>query len=301
MRISKVIYLAIVAGIGLLALPIGSALTAEQDVQFNSAGAPPTKFKVKRAKAKGIELKTEPGDLLEGILFRPPGDGPFPAVVMIHGCRGIQPYQKKWAKSLMNQGYLALIVDSFTTRNETDICRDRHRRHLDPVITKRAADASGAYDYLSNLSFVDSSKIGLLGWARNGVVGSVSNLGLGEITRRNFRAAIAFYPGCDSRDGGKIVTPLLILLGESDDIIRVHKCRYITQRSEQGEFPIELALYPEAEHAFDDYQVSDGQYRKDMWNYKEERSRGVLLKYDAVAHADAIKRVERFLAHHLSD
>jgi poly(3-hydroxybutyrate) depolymerase len=102
--------------LGLLVV-VPRSLFAADWVNFNSAGTPPTPFQLKRAKAKGIELKPEPGAPLRGLLFRPKGEGPFPAVVLLHGCRGIQPYQRDWAGKLAEWGYVALLVDSFGPRN----------------------------------------------------------------------------------------------------------------------------------------------------------------------------------------
>ncbi len=98
------------------------SLFAVDWANFNSAGTAPTPFQLKRAKAKGIELKPEPGTPLRGLLLRPKGEGIFPAVVLLHGCRGIQAYQKDWAAQLAGWGYVALLVDSFEPRKAKNIC-----------------------------------------------------------------------------------------------------------------------------------------------------------------------------------
>ena len=51
---------------------------------------PPSPFRVKRAKKLGIALEvyTEPSIRLTGYLAKPVGKGPFPAVVLMHGCSG---------------------------------------------------------------------------------------------------------------------------------------------------------------------------------------------------------------------
>ena len=61
-------------------------------VNFASADAPPTPFQVRAAKAAGRELKTVPGIPLRGLMARPEGEGPFAAVVLVHGCDGVRPY-----------------------------------------------------------------------------------------------------------------------------------------------------------------------------------------------------------------
>ena len=52
--------------------------------------------------------------LLPGHLYRPDGPGPFPAVVALHGCGGIGPHLHRWAQTLQQWGYVALLVDSFS-------------------------------------------------------------------------------------------------------------------------------------------------------------------------------------------
>ena len=44
------------------------------------------------------------------------GDGPFPAVVLLHGCSGVAPRSRMWAEKLNSWGYATLIVDSFGPR-----------------------------------------------------------------------------------------------------------------------------------------------------------------------------------------
>ena len=74
-----------------------AAVHAAEVVHFTSAVLPPTAFKLKRAKAQGKELELEPGFPVWGHLSKPTGAGPFPAVVLMHGCSGIFPTHVRWA------------------------------------------------------------------------------------------------------------------------------------------------------------------------------------------------------------
>ena len=70
---------------------------------------------------------------LNAWLSRPSGSGPFPAVILAHGCNGVDasvktsawPSLNKWAAWLNQQGYAALILDSYTARGIRTICRDQ--------------------------------------------------------------------------------------------------------------------------------------------------------------------------------
>src|SRR3972149_5417972 len=55
-------------------------------------------------------------------LRRPPGQGPFPALVLLHGCSGITSVQRDWAERLSEWGYVTLIVDSFGPREVRNVC-----------------------------------------------------------------------------------------------------------------------------------------------------------------------------------
>lgn len=66
------------------------------------------------------------------LLSKPDGEGPFPAVVVTHGCGGTErdtQHQTVWrgllqhAKFLKRNGYVTLIIDSFHRRGITDACQ----------------------------------------------------------------------------------------------------------------------------------------------------------------------------------
>ena len=61
---------------------------------------------------------------LQGLLFKPVGPGPFPAVVGMHGCGGLFNKQghlvareTAWAEILTSRGYVVLFPDIFGPRN----------------------------------------------------------------------------------------------------------------------------------------------------------------------------------------
>src|SRR5260221_12533856 len=51
--------------------------------------------------------------------IKPDGDGPFPAVVVLHDCSGLGPRSSgspgRWAQELVRRGYAVIIPDSFST------------------------------------------------------------------------------------------------------------------------------------------------------------------------------------------
>ncbi|MDE0203761.1 MAG: alpha/beta hydrolase [Rhodospirillaceae bacterium] len=114
----------------------------------------------------------EPDATLTSWLAKPDGDGPFPAVVLLHGCSGTElntSHRTVWrglnnhAVLLNDYGYVTLIVDSFGPRSITDGCQTGSKYH--PV---QISDADAAFDHLASLPFVDAERIGFVGLARDG-------------------------------------------------------------------------------------------------------------------------------------
>src|SRR5687768_2944287 len=57
-------------------------------------------------------------------LLKPDGEGPFPAIVIMHDCSGLGPRSSgapwRWSRDLVEQGYVVLIPDSFSPRGFAD-------------------------------------------------------------------------------------------------------------------------------------------------------------------------------------
>ena len=107
---------------------------------------------------------------LSSWLAKPDGDGPFPAVVLLHGCTGTErntPHQSIWrglnrhAQLLNENGYVTLIVDSFGPRGIVHSCRGEYA-------SDQLADAYSALDHLRSLPFVDADRIGVVGLSMGG-------------------------------------------------------------------------------------------------------------------------------------
>ncbi len=285
---------------GRMVLIIGMALTMAvtiglltptawaKRVKFRSAPEPPSGLDIRLAEERGETIKPEPGILLNGRLTKPKGDGPFPAVVLLHGCNGLSPWYATWASRLKKWGYVTLRVDSFKPRGFTSVCEEQWKISVD---IQRPYDASGALEYLRGLPYVDPDQIAIIGWSHGGSAtlasvdrSRVQTLGLGD---SQFRAAIAFYPGCDWHGfAGDFYAPVLVLIGEKDDWASAEACAAIKAQSPFGAEPIELKIYPGAYHGFDG--SNPGSSYLGHW-----------LQGDAKAARDARERVQAFLAKYL--
>ena len=275
----------------MMLLAIQASVHATDVVHFTSAVLPPSPLKLRQAKAQGKELKQEPGLPLWGHLNKPAGTGPYPAVVLMHGCAGIRPTYARWASHLTELGYVTLILDSLGPRSVFNVCKT-------PFIIAspqtRAFDAHGALAYLQGLPFVDGARIGVEGWSHGGnsVLAAVNNSGTTAKLPQRFKAAIAFYPYCIG--WGDYILPTLILLGEADEWGPLSQCQMLKAQSKNGGALIELVAYPGVFHAFDVLELENG------LSFEGLHGKTYWLQYNKKAHEDAAKRVRSFLAEHLS-
>ena len=67
-----------------------------------------------------IDKSGKPTMTINAQFFKPTGDGPFPAMVLLHDCGGVDNTQIKWAERLVEWGYVALLWDSLGPRGLKD-------------------------------------------------------------------------------------------------------------------------------------------------------------------------------------
>ena len=197
--------------------------------------------------------------LLRGLLMKPEGVGPFPAIVALHGCNGLfkegalVAREAAWAQHLTSHGYVVLFPDSFGPRDVTSDCEGRVR-----AWAERSYDAYGALRYLQAQPFVIGERIGLMGWSHGGgtVVFAIARDSIArpaDLTKGDFRAAVAFYPAWCSRLSidWKPDIPFLLEIGAQDDSIQPAPCIERTKSARAGGAPMQMKVYDGAVHDFD--------------------------------------------------
>jgi dienelactone hydrolase len=196
-------------------------------------------------------------------LARPEGAGPFPAVVVLHGCSGFSSAGSlQLADQLKDWGYVALTVD--------------------------------ALRYLSQQSFVAPERVAVLGNSMGGYAAlyAVDRDLMAQHFRRfkeRFRAAIAYYPSCGI-PATIMTAPALILIGTADDWTPAERCREMVAHARPESAPIALTVYPGAYHGFNFAMLTPGR-----------SSRGHWLEYNEAAAKDAEEKVRTFLATNLAN
>ncbi len=242
-----------------------------------------------------------------GHLVRPEGAGPFPAVVLMHGCHGVSASTHQWARWFRDLGYVALIVDSWAPRGIRDWCVPAAP---DIPNTERFDDAVGALRFLHALPYVDRSRVGAIGWSHGGVfaIAVVNGPSLERAAKRGvvppapgFRASVGVSPGgCYSLINETVVRPLLVLIGDADDWTLPAPCVAMVEAMRSRGADASIMLYPGAVHYFDVV----GQPRVFLPEVANRNMPneccGATVGYDATADADAHRRVAEFFARHMS-
>ncbi|WP_426415641.1 dienelactone hydrolase family protein [Aestuariirhabdus sp. LZHN29] len=213
------------------------------------------------APASGEQIAAELGPHYQ--LFKPEGDGPFPAVAVFHGCAGPEPQLSlPRATWLTQQGYVALLVDSFSGRG---LSADRVCSGHQFWGNQRASDVYAALSHLRAQAFVDAERLALLGYSHGGwtVLDALTYNGerpLGALKAtpgalRGVKAVVAYYPYCEFPahfvTGWDASVPVLSLLAGQDSVVNVDACLTLFDRMQSQGTALAYELYPQSEHVFD--------------------------------------------------
>jgi dienelactone hydrolase len=241
---------------------------------------------------------------LAGFVFRPAGSGPFPSVVMMHGCGGaygrdgsLNARHQMWGEYFAGHGYIALMLDSFSSRGIKEICTVKFSNRALKE-SDRVGDAYAALAWLRAQAGVDAGRSVLLGWSHG------AGVTLDAITRApaampGFRAAVAFYPGCTTRarNSGSFhpYAPLLVLIGEADDWTPAAPCVSLAAAAAARGEPMQIVTYPGTYHDFDNPALSKTRVRSEVPNGVNP-GQGVTTGPNPEAREDAKLRVLKFFA-----
>ena len=227
-------------------LPLSSA--SAETVYFRSTTWPPTPLQQRLAKTADQTIAEQASVKIAGELYLPPGNGPFPAVVLMPPCSGRLPLEVEQADGARYNalGYALLAVDSFGPRGLEDGCSGVGSS-VDLVM-----DAYGALLWLAGQRFIDPGHIAIVGYSKGGdaALSAVDFDGVERLFDRQFRAAIAYYPFCQRQEEIAVSVPTLILVGELDDWNFARDCRKLMTRRKEFGAPLRLVVLPEAHHSF---------------------------------------------------
>jgi carboxymethylenebutenolidase len=234
-RLLKVAFL-VVTGIVLIAVAgFGAALA--WDVVFSGRSA---------AQFTNIDFPASDGSTLHAYLATPSGEGPLPAILLIHEWWGLNEDTVAKADELAANGYVVLAVDAWrgvSTRSMP--------RAITQVVTtsqdRVTSDLDSAFQYLTSLSSVDANRIAAMGFCYGG------GQSLLFATRRPVAATVLFYGNLitDSAElaplKGKAV---LGIFGAEDAVIPTESVRSFEQALIDLMIDSQITIYPGVGHAF---------------------------------------------------
>ena len=184
--------------------------------------------------AETIEIPGDANLKLKAVLYRPEGAGPFPAVVGLHNCAGLNNSSgeigvryRDWGQRLAKEGFVVLFPDSNGSRGLGRQCGNLSQRSL-RVDRERVADAAAARVWLQQQPYVQADRVSLLGWASGGITALWTvRAARTPPDGKDFRSAVALYPGCRrlANAAWSARVPTLILIGRADDQASASACQ----------------------------------------------------------------------------
>jgi acetyl esterase/lipase len=230
-----------------------SESTAESGVRGRDVRPPVRESTVSKV---GFQLDAErwtyrDGDFsMEGILLKPEGKGPFPAVLISHGLGGnAHSFGMMKAREMVQWG-MVCIAPNYTHTGQGG---DRAQFGASAENIRRA---SICLDLLRTLPEVDSTRLAAYGHSMGGFV----TIGLASTKVDAVKAAAITGSGISPQDGyaapsakaaEKIRTPFLMLHGANDNVVRPEQSAALKQVLDENKVPNDRLIADGQGHPID--------------------------------------------------
>lgn len=196
--------------------------------------------------------------------YIPTGPGPFPTLIAMPGSSGIanidpnieaanpklregdllfRGHYRKASEKLREAGYAVLLIDvhsaeGLLTAHDNQLSEARMAEYIDTAIA-----------WARELPFVDTNNINLIGWSMGGR--AVLAWLHGPRSQADIvKSVIGVYPGCEDKKELNNDVPLLMLLGDADDIASADVCETFAKSSTKMT-NLTYFRFPDARHGFD--------------------------------------------------
>jgi carboxymethylenebutenolidase len=201
-----------------------------------------------RIKAQYVNYPSPGGNSgqMRGYLVQPAGNGPFPAVLVIHENRGLNPYIEDVARRAAVEGFLALAPDGLFPAGGYPGNDDDGR-----ALQANLDQGKLRTDMLNSARFLKAHKLatGKLGVTGFCWGGSTTNF-LATVLGADMHAGVPYYgAAAATAEVPKIKAPLLIQLAENDDGINKLWPGYEAALKAAGAVH-EMHMYPGTQHGF---------------------------------------------------
>ena len=253
----------------------GSGLAMAKAMLPRYAEAKTISFTDERIKARYVEYDSPGGTSgkMRGYLVKPAGEGPFPAVLIIHENRGLNPYIEDVARRVAVEGFLALAPDGLAPIGGYPGNDD------DGKIMQKSLDGEKLFtDMLNSALFLkthelSNGKLGATGFCYGG--GVVNDIAVKMGTDLN--AGVPFYGRApESKDVGKIQAPLMFQYAEDDPRINASQEEYRKALEENGKDFV-MYTYEGTRHGF--HNNSTPRYNEEQARIAWERTISFFKKH----------------------
>ena len=258
-----------------LAVVGGTGLAMAKAMMPRYAEAQTISFTDERIKARYVEYDSPGGTSgkMRGYLAKPAGDGPFPAVLVIHENRGLNPYIEDVARRAAVEGFLAMAPDGLSPIGGYPGNDD------DGKVMQKSLDAGKLFtDLLNGARYLkghelSNGKLGATGFCYGG--GVVNKLA--AVMGTDLNAAAPFYGRAPAtEDVTKIKAPLLIHYAEDDPRINASSEAYRSALEKNGKDFI-MYTYEGTRHGF--HNNSTPRYEEAQADLAWERTMAFFKKH----------------------
>jgi carboxymethylenebutenolidase len=183
---------------------------------------------------------------MRGYLVQPAGQGPWPAVLVIHENRGLNPYIEDVARRAAVEGFLALAPDGLAPLGGYPGNDDDGR-----AMQAKLDQARLRTDMLNSANFLKghrlaTGRLGATGFCWGGGTVNYLAVALGP----DLHAAVPFYgAAAETASVGRIKAPILAHLAENDARINEMYPGF-EQALKAAGVRYEIQMYPGTQHGF---------------------------------------------------
>jgi carboxymethylenebutenolidase len=259
------------------ALVIGgiSALAMAQALFPRYAEAQTVSFTDTRIKARYVDYPSPGGNSgkMRGYLVQPTGNGPFPAVLVVHENRGLNPYIEDVARRLAVAGFVALAPDGLAPAGGYP-GNDDDGRTLQSGLdqAKLRVDLVNSARFLKTHA-LSTGKLGATGFCFGGGIVNYLAVTLGA----DLAAGVPFYGAAPApEEVPKIKAAMLLQYAATDERINAQWPAY-EAALKANKVVHEAHVYPDTQHGF--HNNSTPRYNEAAANLAWERTLAHFRKY----------------------
>lgn len=186
-------------------------------------------------------------DEIMGYLARPVAEGVYPAIMVCHENRGLNPHIRDVARRFAKNGYVAIALDLLSREGGTAA----HDRDAVPALLtdagadRHVGDFLAAADYLQTLDYVDGERLGMIGFCFGGGITWRVATALPTL-----KAAAPFYgPAPELDQVPNIQAAVLGVYAEQDERINAG-IEPLQAALEAAGTTHQINIYPGVNHAF---------------------------------------------------